>query len=159
MERFNGKLAEDVAAVCYFYMLPNRSVMSSLFARSVPTIEAKCIPYVYPALGWLFSILLQLNKPRIDDALIRIRIVLEQTDGRLSDGRSYISGELLTVADVALASALAPLLLPAEYFAPVPKYEQMPPELRVIVTDLRDRPTAMLVQKLYSGFAVKLNER
>jgi glutathione S-transferase len=150
LERFNGQLAEDVAAVCYYHMLPDRIVMSSLFGRSVPPFEAKCVLYVYPALRWLFSLLLRLKEPRIKDAAIRIRIAVAHIDRRLADGRTCISGESLTVADLALASALAPLILPPDYIAPVPQYDQMPPELKSLVTELRETPTGKLVQRFYS---------
>jgi glutathione S-transferase len=152
-KRYNGGLAADVAAVCYHHMLPERSVMTELFARSVPRNEARLAPTVYPALRWLFSILLRLNKPRVDDALLRIRVAFDVTDRIIADGRPFLAGDRLTLGDIGLAAAAAPLLLPDHYSAPVPTVEQMPPPLHAIVAELRAHPTATFVGRLYAGIA------
>lgn len=152
---YNGGLAADVASVCYFYMLPERSVMTALFARSLPAGEARIVPLVYPALRWLFSIVLRLDPARIGDALLRIRIAFDATDRRIADGRRFLAGERLTLADLALAAATAPILLPDHCTAPVPSFDQMPAELQAIVHELRAHPTATLVSQIYQGISLQ----
>ncbi|MBV9834541.1 MAG: hypothetical protein JO055_09060 [Alphaproteobacteria bacterium] len=151
-ERYNGSLAGDSAAVSYFYMLPERSVMVPLFQRSLKPGEARIVPAVYGALRWLFKVLLGLEQAKIDDAVLRIRMAFDATDQRIADGRPFLAGDRLTLGDVALATATAPLLLPAGYIAPVPVYGQMPTALRAIVDELRARPTASFVSRLYAGW-------
>lgn len=151
-QRFNGGLAADVAAVCYFHMLPERRVMSALFARSIPRGEARSLRWAYPLLRKVFSILLRLNKPRIDDAVLRIQSQFEVVGRRVADNRRFITGDRLTLADFALASAAAPLLLPKAYTAPVPGFDDMPPALRKLVEQLRSHPAAAFIEKLYEGF-------
>lgn len=149
-ERYNGSLASDTAAVSYFYMLPQRSVMIPLFQRSLPPGEARIVPAVYGALRWLFTVLLGLRQARIDDAVLRIRMAFDVTARRVADGRPFLVGDRLTLGDLALATAAAPLLLPEGYRAPVPSYDQMPAPLRAIADELRAHPTAAFISRLYA---------
>jgi glutathione S-transferase len=149
-DRYNGALAGDTAAVSYFYMLPERDVMVPLFQRSLPPGESRITPAAYGALRWLFTVLLGLRQPRIDDAVLRIRMAFDATARRVADGRPFLVGDRLTLGDLALATAAGPLLLPEGYTAPVPTYEQMPPPLRAIADELRAHPTAAFVSGLYA---------
>jgi glutathione S-transferase len=150
-QRYNGSLASDTAAVSYFYMLPERSVMVPLFQRSLKRGEARIVPTVYAALRWLFTVLLGLQQAKINDAMLRIRMAFDATDRRIADGRPFLTGHRLTLGDLALATAAAPLLLPEGYTAPVPVYDQMPAPLRALVDELRTHPTASFVARIYAG--------
>jgi glutathione S-transferase len=48
----------------------------------------------------------------VQDALTRVRMAFDRTDTLIADERHYLAGGRLTLADLALASAAAPLLLP-----------------------------------------------
>jgi glutathione S-transferase len=149
----NGELAADVATVVYYHMLPLRAPMSALFARSVPRWEAWTLPVTYPILRKMFTKLLKLDQPKVDAAVARIRRIFEATDAKVADGREYLAGGRLTLADLALASAAAPMLLPDHYDAPVPRYEEMPAVLKEIVDPLRGTATAGFVARTYARLA------
>jgi glutathione S-transferase len=119
------------------------------FTRGIPAWEASITPAIYPFLRWLFTLLLRLSPGKAADALARVRMAFDKTDARTADGRSYLVGDGLTLGDLALATAAAPLLLPAGYAAPIPPFDAMPPALQAIVVELRQHPTAEFVRRIY----------
>jgi glutathione S-transferase len=152
-ETYNGRLAFDTAVFAYYHLLPPRALMIPLFAAPVPALEASVTPAVYPVLSAMFRLLLRLGPQRADEAFARIRSTFEKTDERVADGRPYLCGDRLTLGDLALASASAPLLLPRGYGAKMPALEEMPPPMRRAIEELRAHPTAAFVQRLYAdGF-------
>lgn len=150
-QRYNGELATHVPVLAYFHLLPNRELMEEPVTRGVPDHEARIGRRIYPVTRWMLSTLLRLSAPRAADALIRIRQMFDITDARIADGRRYLTGDRLSLGDLALASATAPLLLPRGYAAPIPSLERMPPALHDVIVELRERPTARLVQRIYDG--------
>jgi glutathione S-transferase len=103
----------------------------------------------YPAFAGLFRLLLRLNPANAADALTQTRILFDEADRRVSGGAPYLVGEALTLSDIALATAAAPLLLPENYGAPIPVFAGMPPELQAIISELRQHPTAGFVQRIF----------
>ena len=95
--------------------------------------------------------LLRLNSARADDALQHIQSEVNRIDERVRDGKHFLFGSRMTLADIGLAGALAPLLLPKGYGASMPRLDQMPKALSQVIVDLRKHPTAELVQRVYSA--------
>jgi glutathione S-transferase len=147
---YNDGLALDTARFVYFHLLPLRELMTGIFAAPVPPAEAVRTAEVYPLLAFAFRTLLRLGPDQAAQSLAGIRSVFAQTDARIADGRPFLCGDRLTLGDLALASAAAPLLLPAGYGAKLPAVELMPTTLRHAVRELRQHPTAAFVQRLYA---------
>jgi glutathione S-transferase len=148
-ERFNGILAGSTAVLAYFHLLPHRDIMIEPFCRGVPGPEAAVMRAAYPAFAGLFRLLLRLNAANAKTALDQIRIVFTEADQRLADGRRYLVGDAPTLGDIALATAAAPLVLPDRYAAPIPPFARMPPALQAIIAELRQRPTARFVERMF----------
>ena len=148
-DTYNGQLAAHSPVVAYFHLLPHREIMIEPFFRGVPKTEASVFRGAYPFLRGVLTILLQLSEPKAKDALARIRMIFDMTDARISDGRPYLAGDRLTLGDLALAAASAPLLLPRGYGAPIPPLESVPPAYAAIVEEMRQHPTAAFVQRIY----------
>jgi glutathione S-transferase len=149
-DRFNGELAAHTAVVAYYHLLPHRDIMIEPFSRGVPPREAAVVESRYPLLRRLFTLLLRLSPGKAADALARIRMTFERTDARLADGRPYMTGDALTLSDLSLATAAAPLLLPEGYGSPIPPLERMPAEMRAIVDEMRQHATARFVERIYA---------
>lgn len=152
-QTYNGGMGTDVAVFAYYHLLPRRSLMQPIFAAPVPWLERMLLPLTYPLLSAFINFGLKLSAEAAAAAEVRIRATLDATDKRVADGRMYLSGGRLTIADIALCASFAPLLLPRGYGALMPPVEAMPDPLRPLMEEARARPTAAFVQRLYdSGF-------
>lgn len=146
---FNAGMGADTAVFSYFHLLPERALMAPIFAAPVPPREARLTPLVYPLLSGVFRLALRLTPARAAQAADNIRAAFDATDRRLADGRRYLCGERLTLGDIALAAAIAPLLQPPGYGAKMPPIAAMPEPVAGFVRELREHPTAGFVDRLY----------
>jgi glutathione S-transferase len=147
---YNGELAAHTAVLAYFHLLPHRDIMMEPVFRGIPPREKWILGGSYPVQSALLSLLLRLSAARAQDALAHIRMIYKKTDVRLRDGRRYLAGDALSLSDLSLAAAAAPLLLPDGYRSPIPLLEQMPPQVAAIITELRQHETARFVQRIYA---------
>jgi glutathione S-transferase len=147
---FNGELAAYTAKIAYFYLLPHRDILLEPFVRGIPSLEAKLTPTLYPALRSIFTLLLGLRPAVVADSLEQAKRIVDGADRRISDGRRFLCGDEVTLSDLSFATALAPLLLPDGYTAPIPPYEQMPADLRQVIDAFRQRPSSALVSRIYA---------
>jgi glutathione S-transferase len=145
---YNGELAVHVAVFAYYHLLPSREAMIGAFQAELGPREARLAGPTYGAVRALLSILLRLTATRAAAALSRIRAILDETDRIVVDGRSYLHGGRLTLADLGLLSALEPLALPARYQKHVPPVEQLPEEFRNVVEEARKRPVSTFAERL-----------
>jgi glutathione S-transferase len=146
---YNGQLSAHTAVFAYFHLLPHRALMIEPFFRGVPKLEASIFRGAYPFLRGLLTLLLRLSKPRAQDALVRIRLIFDRTDARVKDGRPYLAGDRVTLSDLSLAAAAAPLLLPRGHGASIAPIERLPKAFAKIVEELRQHPTQAFVQGIY----------
>ena len=147
---FNGELAAYTARIAYFHLLPRRDIMIEAFRRGIPAAEARLTPALYPLLRGLLGLLLRLDPQVISEALDQTMRLADEVDRRIADGRRFLWGDNVTLADLSFATALAPLLLPDGYTAPIPGYQQMPVALRQLIDTFRQRPSAALVERIYA---------
>lgn len=154
-QTYNGVMGTDVAHFAYYHLLPDRALMQPIFGAPVPWIERALLPLTYPVLRALLNFGLKLSAEEAARAEQSIRATFDVTDRRIADGRRYLTGDRLTLSDIAMCAAFAPLLLPRGYGALMPPVAAMPHPLRALVEGLRNRPTAAFVQRLYdAGFSV-----
>ena len=147
--QFHGTLATCTARLAYYHLLPHRDIMIEPFIRGIPRGEAALTRVIYPLQRGLLSLLLQLTSEKAADALTQIRATFDKIDARISDGRPLLQGDRLTLGDVALAAAAAPVTLPENGRSPIPPLAQMPATYAAIVREMQGRPTARLVQTVH----------
>jgi glutathione S-transferase len=146
---FHGTLATHTARLAYYHLLPHRDVLIEPFTRGIPSREASVTRLIYPVQRAVLSLLLQLSAKTAADSLQQIHTVFDATDARVADGRRFLQGDRITLGDVALAAAAAPVTLPDGNQSPIPPLAEMPPAYAAIVEEMRARPTAAFVQRLY----------
>lgn len=150
-QTYNGGMGTAVADFAYYYLLPDRALMQPVFGAPVPWIERTLLPLTYPVLRGLLTLGLKLSAERAAAADTAIRATIDGADRRIADGRTYLVGDRLTLSDIAICAAIAPLLLPRGYGALMPPVAAMPAPLRGLIEELRARPIAGFVQRLYDG--------
>ena len=137
------------AVVAYYHLLPHRGIMLEPFTRGVPSAEASVVRSAYPLFAGLIRLLLRITESRAQQALAVTRTIFDEIDRRVADGRPHLVGDSLTLADLALATAAAPLLIPDGYGSPIPPLGAMPQAMQAIVGELREREMARFVQRIY----------
>ena len=148
-KRANGDLAAATAAFAYFHLLPRRDIMIMPLSRGAPGWEILATRLAYPVFRGFIAKVLGLGEAKAAASLAVIHAVFAECDARLADGRTFLTGDRLTLADIAMATAAAPLLLPAGYGAPIPALAQMPPVLQDLIGRLRQTPTSAFVHRVY----------
>jgi glutathione S-transferase len=146
---FNTDLGHLTAVIAYYYLLPHKDIMLEPFTRGGPAFEAGLLQVGYPLVTALFTSILKLSPDSAAQAYKQVQAIFSAVDGRIADGRAYLIGGKLSLADLALATAAAPILLPEFFGSPMPKFESMPPDLKTIMTELRQHPTARFIETIY----------
>ncbi len=75
---------------------------------------------------------------------------LDWLDHLLADGRSFLTGETLTRADITAASLLAPFVTPAEH--PVYAILNLPTALSATIAQWQERPVLKWVKRMYADW-------
>jgi len=146
---FHNGLSSGVAPLAYYYLLPKTRAMIKSFGEPISPIGRAMLPLIYPGLRALLSTLLRLTPARIDDCRTRIDAILDRVDRRLAH-HAYMVGDQLTLADIGMASASAPILLPRHYAKWVPPMADLPSAFAAIVAETRMRPCAAYVDRIYA---------
>jgi glutathione S-transferase len=107
----------DQATVTWAYtvLLPKWRVMIDPLSMGTPAFERFTVRYLYPLPALFLWKALKLGRPRAAEALVVLRCYFAAVSERLADGRPYLTGDRLTLADIAFAVAGAPLVLPLSY--------------------------------------------
>jgi glutathione S-transferase len=147
---YNGTMSAGTAIFAYDHLLPEGRLMKPIFAAPTSWFERLIMPIFYPIMRMLITKKLNLTPERAQAAQEKILSSFAETDKRVADGRPYLNGERMTLADIALAAAAAPMLLPKGMGFELPTLEQMPPPMRTLMEQLRGTPTAAFVQRFYS---------
>jgi glutathione S-transferase len=151
-DTFNNTLSYATRALAYYHLLPHREIMIEPFTRGLPPLEVLAVQKAYPFLAGLLQVLLRLTAARARDALTQIRAIFDQVDRRIGGGQRFLVGSQLTLSDLSLAAAVAPLILPEGYGSPIPPFEVMPPVYQNIITEMRGHDTARFVERIYRDY-------
>jgi len=123
--RFNA-MGKDVARFLYAKSFGvSDELIIRLWVEYATPFQARFIRSAYTLVRWGFRRKLKIHGPHIARAERRISETLDWLDAQLADGRRYLVGNQLTVADITAAALLAPLACPAQH--PVygePLYQQ-----------------------------------
>tara|TARA_R110002073_G_scaffold273873_5_gene437362 strand:+ start:947 stop:1777 length:831 start_codon:yes stop_codon:yes gene_type:complete len=155
-QSFNKELGSAVITWAYSNLLPYKDIMIRPLSLACPWYEQIFVKYLYNIPKTLLWNSLKLNKPAADEAFVVIQKVFSDVDNMLTDGRKYLFGERITLADIAFAVSGAPLVLPEGYGGfqyeqgPVPTLEQFPEELQIIINNMRETPAGKFILRLYA---------
>jgi|SRR5580658_662021 glutathione S-transferase len=150
-QQFNGPLGGYVAIKAYAALLPYPKAMIPVLCDRVPWLERQIVRIFYPIQRWLLASHLKLTPEGAAAALAGLRATFPQIDARIADGRRFLGGDTMTLADISLACIGAPFTLPNGYTAPIPPYDAMPPEMKSLIDEFRAHPTAALIQRVYDA--------
>ena len=153
--RYNGDMGAATVSWAYYHLLPHWKIMVDPLSIGTPSYEKFTVKYLYPLPATMLWLLLKLNKQKAGEALVTLRTVFGEVDKRLADGRPYLLGDQMSIADIAFAVSGAPLVLPLGYGGypgeqgPLPSFDQVPPEFRSVVEEMLPTPAGKFVLRMY----------
>ena len=146
---FFEDLAISVRLYAHANMLPNGSVAATLMTDRAPRWEAALVKMFYPAQAWAMRKALGITPVSTEKARQDILSTFETISARLQSGQLYLVGDKFTAADLTFAAVTAPLLLPPEYGAPLPKFSDLPLEMEVTARAVQRSPAGQLALRIY----------
>lgn len=133
----------------YYNLLPRKDLTWASFTTGVPWWETLFLTFGYGIIKYLMFKGLGLTPEVAQKGLEAVQAGFDQCDQLLSDGRQYLAGDRLTLADLAFATSGAPMVLAKGYGGHLPTIDQVPPEMQAVMTALRARPAGAFIQRLY----------
>lgn len=154
--RYNSDLGQAVVEWAYTNLLPHKNIMIRPLTLGSPWFEQQFVKYCYNLPKKMIWNSQQLSKPVADKALVLIKTIFHEVDQILSDGRKYLYGNQLTLADLTFAVSGAPLVLPANYGGDqfeqgaIPTFEEFPRELQETISAMRQTTAGRFILRLYA---------
>jgi glutathione S-transferase len=148
-ERFDERLGPDTRRLVYFHLLSERDKVLSAFGTGVGRTERVLARALYPLTAGLMRRGLRITREATERSRRRIDETFAFIGERLSDGRSHLTGDTFTVADLTFAALGAPALLPPEYGAALPEIDAMPSAYAEVVRGYRETTAGKFLLRLY----------
>ena len=150
-------LGEQVRRWVYERVFDDPALTLQLWGAREPTVprwQRALLPVLRPLLRAAVRRMLRITPASADKALARTREVFDEMDARLEDGRRYLLGETLSLADITFASLGALAVLPENYggghlATRFPAVESLPRPWREEVESFRRRPSGRFIMRLY----------
>jgi glutathione S-transferase len=143
--------APHVRRFAYFHLLSSRGRTLRLFDRQTPRYEQLVARAVFPILRAMMRKFMSIDDARATRSRDHVRRVFEEVSS-LVDGRQYVFGDRLGLADIAFAAFAAPVLFPSEHPIVPPLAEpanEIPPLYENEVRALRETPAGQFALRLY----------
>ncbi len=142
-------LGGDVVNWSYWNFLQYKWVVWPSLTTKVPWYERLTCLLAFGVIRTLMYKGLKLDQSVADTSLKDIHAGWDRFDAMLSDGRSYLVGDRLSYADLAVAAALGPMILAQGYHGMLPNQARCPVFMQDIYKTLRQRPTGQFIQRIY----------
>jgi len=151
-ERFDANIGPHTRRFIYQQLFDNQYSLAEFFSQDVTIPWQKAIlPFAAPFIKELMIRDMQINAIAAENSRKTFETEFAFVEKKLADGRMYLCGDTLTAADITFAALSAPVLLPKEYGARLPRLEDAPENssIRSIVAAYRDSVAGRFVLRLY----------
>ena len=145
-------LAIAVRLYTFAQMLPNRRVTGALITARAPWVERALVAVLYPLQAWAMRRALGINPSSTLEARKLILSSFDSVSKRIRSDNGFLTGDQLTVADLAFAASVALVTLPPEYAAPFPQFSDLPPEMQATVQAVHATPAGRLALRIYRDY-------
>ena len=145
-DRFD-RIGAHVIRYAYSAALEDRDAVVRMWTLDATPLQKRVIAAGFPLMRQVFRNKMNITPESVQHSRKRIHEALDELDGRVTDGRTYLVGDRLSVADITAAALLAPLFGPDEH--EIYSREDFRETLRPLVSEWLARPSALWVRGLY----------
>ncbi len=148
-QQLSEQLGPETRRLVYYNLLPVPRLVHWIADQNVGRAQATLFKAAYPLAARVIRGRLRIDAKRSARSEERVRAIADRIAERIADGRPYLFGDAVTAADLTFAALIAPIVLPPEYGAKLPRIEELPAASRRFVGELRDHPAGRLALKIY----------
>jgi len=148
-DRLDKRMGVAARAWAYTYVLDDLRMLRGLASHGLPTLQRLALDPLARPLAAVIRKGLRIGPTTREWGRARVDEDLAFIAEKLSDGRRFLVGDRLSVADVALATLAAPALLPAEYPPGLPALGALPSEAAAQVRQWRETPAGQFALRIY----------
>ena len=141
-------LGNSVVRYLYQQGFAHTEFILALWTRFATPAQAGFLRVAYPVIRAVFKVKLRINEASAQRSARHLDAALTKLEARLADGRRYLVGDQLTVADLTAAALLAPLACPPEHG--VYGQPEFIEKMASSGPDWRSRPGLQWVRRLYA---------
>lgn len=105
----------DIIRHMYIALLERPDDFFEVWGWKAKPLERRALRFMLPVFSRLLSFIVGCGKQDEAKSLERLKHVFSVLDDKLSDGREFLVGGQLSIADISIASILAPILTPPEH--------------------------------------------
>lgn len=146
---FDTKLGPATRRIFYYYALPNKKLLMKILTANSPPRQLFYFGLGYFLLSRLMRKALNINLKGLMRSKERLAMCFDEAEKRLSDGRSFLCGDSLSAADITFAALGAPLVLPKNYFIPMPDLSELPADLAEQIKRCQESRGGQFILKLF----------
>lgn len=140
----------------YSFLLPMRKLMVPVFGQGCPWYEKAFVTLFYSTVRKMVGGSLDIDANTANAAMQSIEKIFGRVDGLLEDGREFLVGDRLTMADMSFACLGVPLVWAPGFDGSLPPLESTPAELQETVAKFRERPAGQFILKMFEVYRPKL---
>lgn len=151
-ERFDRNIGPHTRRFIYQQLFENELSIADLFAQgNVPAWEIAMLRVAAPAIKDGMIRDMAINPRAAENSRVVFENEFAFVGDRLSDGRRYLCGDAFSAADITFAALSAPVLLPDNYGARLPRLEDAAPgaAVREVVEKYRNTAAGAYAMRLY----------
>jgi glutathione S-transferase len=149
-DEMDRKLGPSTRRFAYFHLLPDPRTVEVL-TEHTPSWEAALTRPLFPLIRLAMRRGMRIDAEGAARSQQTLRELLHSYSERLGDGRKYLCGDSLSVADLSLATLATPVLFPTGYAKiTIPPLSELPRALREEVELQRQTRAGQLVLRLYA---------
>lgn len=148
-EELDERLGPHIRRVIYFHVLPHRFLAFGLMDQRTPTWERALLRVIFPGLRAGMRRFMRIDARRADESWDEVLRVFDAMEGRLADGRPYLTGDRFTAADLTLASLAGPGVMPPEHMIQFPAIDRFPQAAATLLREIRARPVGAYLRRMY----------
>ncbi|MCB9598551.1 MAG: glutathione S-transferase C-terminal domain-containing protein [Sandaracinaceae bacterium] len=149
---FSDELGGHTRRIAYWFCLEEPAILHGLARDNVSAPQAWLLRAAFPFVAGVLRKNLKVDRAGYERSLDKARAVIDEAGELLSDGRRYLVGDRFTAADLALATMMAPAIMPPpeSFGAVLPQPEGLSLGPRALVEEMRAHPAGAFAMRMFA---------